>query len=96
VDSTVSSNPEQYLQSSYGFVYPHENNFSITIPSQQILNSGIKKGSRVYFRAYGCSSMAILATGTVEGANYIDPKTGRTIYTSISLQASPVTNITIP
>lgn len=91
LDSTVSCNPNQYLLDIFG--YTQTTSFSTQVTKSDLIRSGFLEGSKVYFRAYGCSYLS--SYGGIEGGYYIDPNTGRPNYTSLSIQSSMVASINL-
>lgn len=85
-DSSVSSNPDQYLLAVFGKT--DSNSFFSTVSSSKAIISGIKQGTKIYYKAYGCSYLSYNLAK--EGGYYIDPQTGRSAYSCLSEQSSPV------
>jgi len=92
IDTLVSSNPENFLYENNS--YTGTTSFTISISVNELLSAGFSRASKVFFRAYGSSYLSYY--GGIEGGYYTDPKTGRNVYTSLSLQKSPVVSITLP
>ncbi|MGE5811187.1 MAG: hypothetical protein ACM339_06770, partial [Ignavibacteria bacterium] len=90
-DSSVSSDPQRYLIAKINST--SERTFSVEMPEIEMINAGLNKGSKVFFRSYGCTASAY---GSPEGGTYVDPETGRTVYTALSQESSPVIRMTLP
>jgi hypothetical protein len=85
--STVSSAPGNYTYvNTNGGIKATLSNWTLFVYAQDLHDSGLPSGSTVYFIVYPISTNA---------PTYIDPTTGKTVYTALGTP-SPVFSIVIP
>lgn len=85
--STVSSTPGSYIYANTGTIKAGLSTWNLFITSQELHDNGLASGTTAYFVVYPIS------TGS---PTYVDPSTGRTVYTAISSIPSTVLTVTIP
>ena len=85
--STVSSTPGNYIYANTGTIKAGQSSWNLFITSQELHDNGFASGSQAYFVVYPIS------TGS---PTFVDPSTGRTVYTAIGSVPSTVLTVTIP
>ena len=86
-NSLVSSTPGSYIYANTGTIKAGLSTWNFFITAQELHDNGLASGTTAYFVVYPIS------TGE---PTYVDPTTGRTVFTAIGTTPSTVLTVTIP